>query len=129
MRISSLWQRIGSPIDSCRRDERRQLRVAGLELLERGQGRTLNSHVADENWLSSRAQRGICFSLTLEADPVLFGVARAVRALPLLSPNKQDYSLAKRNRSTRETRATPDKLLRAPASRSLVAALLGMTII
>ena len=62
-----------------------------MELLE--QGRTLNRHGADENWLSSRAQRGICFSLTLEADPVLFGIARAVRALPLLSPQKQDYSL------------------------------------
>src|SRR5436189_6091779 len=72
-------------------------------------------------------RRGICFSLTLEADPVLFGVARAMRALPLLLPQKQDYSLAKRNRSARATRATPDKLLRAPASRSLVASLLGMT--
>src|SRR5213076_2712189 len=43
------------------------------QLFERGRG-------ADETWLSSRAKRGICFSLTLEADPVLFGVARAARA-------------------------------------------------
>src|SRR5205814_9199177 len=63
---------------------------------------SINCLNADETWLSSRAQRGICFSLTLEADPVLFGVARAARA---------------RSCSSRPTK-----------SRSLVATLLGMTI-
>src|SRR5205823_7012464 len=32
--------------------------------VERGRGRTLHRHGADETWLSSRAQRGICLSST-----------------------------------------------------------------
>src|SRR5438477_12900363 len=38
-----------------------------------------------ENWLSSRAQRGICFALARKSDR-LYGVASAARLLLLRSP-------------------------------------------
>ena len=75
--------------------------------------------LADQARMSSRAQRGICCSLALTADPI-YSESRALLA-------HAPAPLGERSRSARDARATPDKLLRGPASRSLVASLLGMT--
>src|SRR5438874_8471122 len=48
--------------------------------------------------MSSRAKRGICCSLALAADRLL-GVARAVRALLLLSPRQLAYWVSRVQRA------------------------------
>src|SRR5947208_16000543 len=77
--------------------------------------------------MSSRAQRGILLLACARSRSPIWCRARFTRAPAPLGQAKHTCVGGERSRSARTARATPNKLLRAPASKSLVAALLGMT--